>query len=39
VRSYPGRSRLMPERATVMSRREKSAEAIVCAEQRVVQEG
>ena len=29
----------MPERVTVMSRREKSAEAIVCAEQRVVQEG
>jgi len=29
----------MPERATVMSRSEKSAEAVVCAGQRVVQEG
>ena len=29
----------MPERATVLSRREKSAEAVVCAEQRIVQEG
>ena len=29
VRSYLGRSRLMPERATVLSRSEKSAEAVV----------
>jgi hypothetical protein len=29
----------MPERATVLSRSEKSAEVVVCAEQRVVQEG
>jgi hypothetical protein len=28
-RSYLGRSRLVPERATVMSRSEKSAEAVV----------
>ena len=29
VRSYLGRSRLMPERATVLGRSEKSAEAVV----------
>ncbi len=29
----------MPERATAMSRSEKSADAVVCAGQRVVQEG
>ena len=39
VRSYLGRSHLTPERATVLSRSEKSAEAVVCAGQRVVQEG
>ena len=31
VRAYLGRSRLMPERATVLSRSEKSAEAVVAA--------
>jgi hypothetical protein len=29
VRSYLGRSRVMPERTTVLSRSEKSAEAVV----------
>ena len=29
----------MPERATVLSRSEKSAEVVVCAGQRIVQEG
>jgi hypothetical protein len=29
----------MPEGATVLSRSEKSAEAVVCAGQRIVQEG
>jgi hypothetical protein len=29
----------MPERVTGNSRSEKSAEAVVCAEQRIVQEG
>jgi hypothetical protein len=29
VRSYLGRSRLVPERATVLSRNEKSAEAVI----------
>jgi hypothetical protein len=33
-RSYLGRSRLIPERATVLSRSEKSAEAIVAARRR-----
>ncbi len=41
VRSYPGRSRLVPERATVLSRSEKSAEAVVAAsvERRAEREG
>ena len=37
--SYLGRSRPAPERATLKKRSEKSAEAVVCAEQRIVREG